>query len=241
MNTLAHLYLDIAALFDLRLATLSYIDQDFAVQVGRQPGYYLREVDTFSTAEHGELDPDIYSRVSDQYAHQLMHHMLPTAMVEWVRQWLSALLTAKTGSPFNGQVKLTVNIYPLALDEEDRQHLLTGFRAYWSDLPEIELITRVPETVRLDAGYTSMVLYNPVRILQANAALLESRRMNMLNVFVPKLNWGRALTDEERTQFKTNKQDIFKFLEDGLRDHLKLETLPVCMYCFDSDINPTNQ
>lgn len=237
---LAHLYIDIAALFDLRIATLSMIDTDLAIQVTQQPGYYLREIDEFSTPEHGVLDKDLYQKVYEANAYQLIEHALPTAMFEWVRQWLLIIMTRKTGSPFHGGLQVTVNTYPLQLTQEDQLNLLTGFKAHWSDMVEIQLIYQAPEDVRLDDGYTSMVLYNPVKILEANSKQLETKRHHMLNVYIPRLNWGRALTPHEEAEFKKNKQDPFMFLEDGVRPYMKLEVQPVCLYCFDCDKNPAN-
>ena len=238
----AKLYIELHALLDTRMGCLSSIDPDYALAVCKSPKYFLREVDEFSHVEHGALDPELYKQCLQSLQNDVLLNSPMTCMVGWIHRWLQYFSIREVNSPIKGLVDITVNTYPYTFSEEEQSDLIEALRLQWGPSFGMSLICTNPATMSLeDDDYTTYIHYSS-EWLVANQHHIAKNQYLGVNVYQPRLNAIRALTADEKLSLKKEGIDPFDdLITEVLKTKIKIDFLPVSLFCIDAPENPSHQ
>jgi hypothetical protein len=240
MNNPSQLYIDIQALLDTRLGCLMGLHEEFALFVTKRKDYYTREIDCFTHPEMGELSRELFEETLSKQGPSVLDHSPMTCMVEWVRKWLEYFVVQEVNSPIKGGVNITINTFPFELDSEERIELIETLKVYWGPIFPMSVICVDPQKISLiNDSHSTYIFYYALDWLKANEQVINGASAFNKTVYLPKINLVRALTKEERTQLQQEGIDPFDLISEAFKMKLKVEFLPIQLYCIDAPENPS--
>lgn len=163
MTTHQRLYVELDALLDTRIATVSVVDQDVAADI-LDGGYRERFYDLFSTLSKGFNDSEYERQYAKRDVNTLMRSR-PTPMVFTIAGLTKTLsLQMHQGSPLVQGLTVFVNLHPYILDEEEKVIIHGILAGYWGvecDIVfEFHDIGEMTTAMIKASQYTSLFIYN---------------------------------------------------------------------------------
>lgn len=220
------LYAELDALLDTRLAVLKTFGLD-VVEQNLKSTYHLREVDEFIG-----VDPEQYRERYLNRDAKILKDAILTPTWRIINHFTVQTLKALAMSPYRRQPKLVLNLYPYILDKSSITMIISGIRAVTRRLIDIEIIYApnsviTPDHVR--SNYAQVVMYAYWEWLEEHA---KSKRL--LDEQCPAVTFvGPRLYQSSEAQRKLKGQDAFEVIEDYAKFYVKLELVPIYLYCID--------
>ena len=234
------IYLDIAALFDLRQGTMAVADPEFAVCVTTKPNYYLREVDEFSTEEHGKLSKDLFNELFSKYKKDVLANSVTTKIPEFLKQLYAKLVGTNAKQSVELGLSIDLNIYPFTLTEAEQETLARSLYGKVGELMPINIISIAPANLSIEqAGesYIGMVFYNYGSWINAHEKTFSAGKLSNTTLYVPRLYFNGLPKESDLAEFNSRQIDPFEMWERTYTAFVKFNYIPIAFFCVDLPAN----
>ena len=204
---IARVLVQLDALLDTRLSTLTRIDPD-KIEALVQAGYHTREFDFFTG-----YDTQQFKEMYAQRDKSTLMESIETKMFLFLRQLVDALDEQTLLRPYHTGVEIVVNTHPYVLDESDMVTVKETV-AYWTkNLATVNVITISDEDLTPEvckANYSAMIRYDYTEWLAMHVEAMSRTRLIELTLYVPDI-------------FKMADEQNFK---DDLERHIRTSAHP---------------
>jgi hypothetical protein len=231
------LYVDLESLFDLRLAVLYHLAPEVIPQVLTQ-GYHTRMADVFEG-----VDPKVFAHRYRTQTKAVLLDALPTPLLDLLSEFAVTTVHQLSTSPHHKRPKVTVNLFPYEVTDEEAALLLQCIRAKTHSLADIELITQPLEALTptyVKQHFALMVMYSYGAWLEYHSA-----QGHFAKVTCPEVSlWGPQLfaRPEAIPQALTEAEALglspFETVELTAGPLINLKLLPVDQFSWAVKIKP---
>lgn len=222
----ASIYVDLDSLLDTRMGTL-YQFGIKAVEKTVASGYYERRYDEFEG-----VDTEVFKKAyAERNAATLLNSMV-TTVCELVTNFGKQTLLALVSTPLRRQPKVFLNVYPYVLGEDVQLLLIAGLKQATEGLLDIEVGYMAPEELTPDyvkSHFLQVIMYSYWEWLEIHAqnGNFEKTQCPQVTLF------GPAIVQSKEAYKALEGQNVFNALEAYSSLFIKLQLLPVKMYCVD--------
>ncbi len=230
----------INSLLDTRLGTLIKINPDFAFNVTSSSPYYNRVIDVFEDEEYGRLDIELYNKVYETFKESIVRNSLKTKLTSFLFELCNKLVMKAIDGPIKSMVSIDVNLHPYKFTVEESKELIKTISESLNNQFIVNYVNISTENLTCDLvnnQYSSLIMYNYGDWFNYHTSRLRTRILKEIVLYAPRLNFVRELTDEEKNLFKYKDMDEFGLTEMLLCDFIKLQYLPVNLFCADTPAN----
>jgi hypothetical protein len=199
---------ELDALLDTRLPTLSLISSKAGLECAQDPRYYDRVIDDFEPI--CGITKDAFRALYQKRDAEIMRSATITEMPFILNDLVSKLELETLDTPFVSRVIVEVNIYPYTLDEEERDLIALAVMARCGGGTEVRCVrfaanVLTPAVVR--ERYSGLILYNFRDWMQCHLEAFISVKMPRVSVLAPALYHDVVPADNV-------------FVEDGIAGHI---------------------
>lgn len=226
------LYVEYDALQDTRLGTLAKHYPAVFERCVNSDAYYLREEDDFTA--FGGPDKETFRALYDKRDIETAQMSIMTAVPFVVKNLIGILEKERESSPYIGEIKMDVNIYPYVMDAEEIVELQKIMMVYGgiNTIPNIISIKPdelTPEYIK--GRYVGVIMYDFRNWLLKYTGKIKPADIYYVTFIAPQLLYGEKPTPEVLKEMGFN-EDIhpYQFVEVALREFLYLESLPPCFF-----------
>jgi len=222
----ATIYIDLDSLLDTRMGTLSKFGIG-AAEAAVAGGYYDRLYDEFEGT-----DTEAFKKAYAERDALVLANSMITTTAELIDQFVKKTLIALVNTPFRYQPKVYLNTYPYQLSEDVLNDLVIGLKAITKNNADIEVGYMTPEEVSpsyVKANFIQMIMYSYWEWLEIHAANgnFEKTQCPQITLF------GPAIVQSKQAAKLLTGQNVFSAIETYSGLFIKLELIPVKMYCVD--------
>ena len=224
------------SILDTRQGTLLKISPEVAYEITSKEEYHARESDEFVSEEYGKLSLELFEQVKEKFKHEIIFNSLKTKMYQFLQELIDGYVKLSLSTPHVSTVTLEINLYPYTFTETQVEYLLKALIAHLGNAAAISIVNFDINELPLKSiaeKYASIIMYNPVNWLNNRHNELKVGTLKDLNLYLPKMNTVRALTDKERKTMSKSVADVYKFTEMVFAGFIKLNYIPVECYCAD--------
>jgi len=235
-----NIYVSLDSILDTRLGTLLKINQDFAFNVSSKEDYYNRVVDEFSDDKFGALDKDLYSKVYNMYSDEIIKMSMKTKMYVFLFELCNRLVMESIDGPSFFGSEIHINIHPFSLTDREISAIAKALHVCLSNQFTVKAINIPIEDFTCEvavSNYCALFMYNYGDWLNKHDESLKKKLLKNLVLYVPKLNYIRPINSEERKQLDARDMDEYTLLSMVLCEFIKLQCLPISLYCADTPLN----
>ena len=198
MNT-QRILVQLDALLDTRLATVSRIDQDAAVKLLESEAYYIRFNDDFEA-----LTGITREQFRDAYAKRDVDTLALPAIMTVAPLMLHELITKleinDAESPYVEGVEVEVNFWPYQLDDEEIDGLSKAIMVFSGMETLVRMVSIHPMELTPDFikdRYTGLILYDFKEWFEYQKSKYATVKTPDLTVLAPALFYDKIPTPEE--------------------------------------------
>ena len=220
--------IELDALLDTRLATLSILDPQAAIDCLKDERYFSRIIDDFS--EICGIDRE---RFKEAYARRDTQTLEASTMTEM--PFILAELTMKLeldviDTPFASEVVVEINCHPYALDDEEKAIIAKAVGLRCGDLTRVVCVDLPLEDLtpqHVVQRYSGLILYNYRDWMASQLENFKKHRMPRVSVLAPALCHGEIPAPDEFTRDGIAEGiSIFQLAEVGTVELYALSLLP---------------
>lgn len=237
------IYLDIAALFDLRQGAMAVVDPGFAVAVTTKPDYFVREVDEFSSEQHGTLSKDLLSELYVKCKKDVLANSVSTKIPEFLKQLYAKLVGINAKQSVELGLSIDLNIYPFTLTDVEKQALAASLYQKVGELLPINIINVAPANLSIEqAGeaYIGMVFYDYGGWINSHEKTFSAGKLSNTTLYVPRLYFNGRPKDSDLAEFNSRQIDPFEMWERTLTAFVKINYIPIAFFCVDLPANESD-
>lgn len=234
------IYITLDSLLDTRLGALVKINDKFAFNVTNNHDYYIRQTDEFADEEFGILTKEQFDKVSTLFKNDILHLSLKTKMYVFLKELCNTLIEKAISTPYIAGIEVEVNIYPYDLNTEECELLSKAVSIHLNNLFNVSIVSISLKDLTckyIKDNYCGMIMYHYGEWMNLHQVQLQKREIKDVALYIPRIHYVRALTQEEEKEYNNNQNDIFETLSILLREFITMQFLPVSLYCADL---PTN-
>lgn len=234
-------YLDIAALFDLRQGTLSIVDNDFSVEVTTKPAYFIRDEDVFSAPGFGELDGKLFAQVLQKHGTEALKASVVTKIFKFIKHLYARYTLSNARSSVEMTVDLQINTWPFILNDNEVLDLHTLVTNQLSKKIPVEVVCFDPSKLvpeKLDDIYLAMIFYDCLDWVNSyEETHAKKKKFSTVPLFVPR-KWSKNKpTGPELKQLTDKGVDPMELYERILAPCLPISFIPMAFFCVDLPAN----
>lgn len=234
-------YVDIAAVFDLRQGVLSVIDEDFSVAVTTNASYYLRDEDVFSAPVFGQLDRKLYDQVTSTYSQEVLRSAVTTKIFKFIKHLYARYTLSNARSSVEMKVELEINTWPYVLASQEMldMHDLID-RMFGSKIPVriacFDPNLLVPE--KLEETYLAMIFYDCSSWVNSYQSRYEKKKkFTNVPIFVPRKWHSPKPSASELKQMTDKGVDPIQLYERILAPIIPINFIPMSFFCVNLPAN----
>lgn len=213
-NKIAAIFVELDALLDSRLGTLSKIDPKAVERVFKNDYYFKRTEDYFPGVKP-EVFRDAYAKRNFE---TLMAFPVMTGIVPVIRDLVASYSVESITAPTISEVKLVVMTHPYELSDAEKQALLECLSYNLDGMCPVELTDLTHEELtpqHCSENYRDMVFYNFLEWASAQEQNIQSRRMPTVQVIVPAFQ-HIPLESEDIEDMKARGVSVFEVAQQAL-------------------------
>lgn len=219
-------YVELDALLDTRLATISKIDADAAVRMVKSEEYYVRKHDVFSGVGEEMYRLAWQDRNVDTLKRSMMTHV-PLML----RELITKLEQDEEQTPFSTQLSIEVNTWPYQLSVEEQDTLLLAVMSYGGIQTIPEVVCKHPSELtpeKVKKTYSGLIMYNYRDWLELHLAELQKWPCPRVTLLAPALYHGPE-PDMEELQRQGLQPNIsgFEVIEISMAESIGLQLLDI--------------
>lgn len=224
---------ELDALLDTRLGTLSRINEEAAAAALQDERYFGRLIDDFI-----EICGVDRATFLDAYRQRDVATLEASTITEM--PFILAELTMKLeadiiDTPFASEVIVDLNCYPYQLDDEEREIIAQAVGSRLGEMTKVQCIYRShaelsPQYIK--PRYSGVILYNLRDWMEANLENFKKVTMPRVTVLAPALHHDKIPNPDEFSRDGLNKElNIFQLTELATVELFSLSLLPPLHYC----------
>jgi hypothetical protein len=231
---MAKIYVSLNCLLDMRLGALGAIDVNFALDIMMSKEYYTREIDIFKTEALGELSRE---KLNEIYIHHKEKHLksaIRTKMFLFIQELGTEYLHQAITSPFQSGVAIEINTYPYIFNDIEATELIATMISLLGDDFSINVSYISPKDLKISHvrdNYRAMILYDYHEWLNMHTDEIKKKPLKETGLYVPRLQFGEKLTDEQITILNENDTDLYTASKALLEPLISIQFLPIALYC----------
>lgn len=160
------LYVELDCLLDTRFSTLFSMGEEVAKKV-IDFDYHERVTDFFPG-----IDYEAYQKAYDARNKLTLKNAMVTPVLQLIHDFAKSTLENASGTPFQYEPKLELNIYPYKLDEDEIKLILSIVYGKTGKMMAVEVINKSPEEITpyfVKSRYSVMVMYRYDQWLEIHA------------------------------------------------------------------------
>jgi len=189
------IYIELDALLDTRLGTISQIDSNLASSVLLSGKYHTREDDVFEGVDVTEYK-EMYSKRDTL----TLANSLVTDAIFLLKHLVGVLTEQAIQRPYHEGCQIVVNYFPYNLDHAEREEIAKAVTAWVQSLAPVELVRIPPKDLTPDyckKSYALMIAYEYEDWMNIHAEAFKQTRLPEVTMFVPALYFNKKPTPEE--------------------------------------------
>jgi len=210
------IYLDLDTLLDTRFSLLTKINKDFInLYFNLDKTYYdERLMDEFSYINY-----KLFNKIYKSRNRTLLKHSYITNIVNILVAELDLLIGKKIDSGINPKTKITLNVYPYKIDNEESDKIKNNFSKYiQSEFVTIETIYMPPTELTLsyvDNNFNIMFMYSGIEWLDYQLSYKKTSASDT-KLYVPLLLFKPIIFKSSKDLEKTinNRDSLLKMFID---------------------------
>lgn len=234
-------YVDIAAVFDLRQGVLSMIDEDFSVAVTTESSYYLRDEDLFSASVFGQLEPKLFSQVLEVYQDQILRSAVATKIFKFIKHLYARYTLSNAKASIEMNVGLQVNTWPYVLAAQETLDMHDLIKTRLGGKINVEVVCFDPQTLvpeKLDEQYLAMIFYDCLEWVNSYKSRYEKKKkFTSVPIFVPRKWHSSKPSAAELKQLSDKGVDPMEMYERILAPIISINFIPMAFFCVDLPAN----
>lgn len=218
---------ELDALLDTRLATISRIHSDSAVQLLTDDRYYERVIDDFEpmVGITKEAFRNAYAKRDVETLEQSRLTEIPLLLNDLVKR----MEQESTTTPFVESLRVEVNIWPYVMSDEERDELALSVMNFTGIVTPVSTVNFRPEELTpqmIKARYSGMILYNLRDWIRPHMETFKRFMMPRVTVLAPALFYDQVPTREDIAgEGMKAELDPFRISEIGFTELFNLNLL----------------
>lgn len=222
-------YVELDALMDTRLATVSKVSGEAAVALVTGEAYYKRTRDDFSRLV--PLDQDAYRKAWEERDVETLKGSLITHVPLLLKELITKLEQAEEETPFADQLALEVNVWPYQLSDAERDMMQLAVMAYAGIQTTPEIVSIAPQELtpeKVKRKYSGLIMYNFRDWLQHHMEQFQKWPCPRVTCLAPALYHGEEV-DVEKLIVDDMRKDLspFEMTEMACAEFLGVSLLDV--------------
>lgn len=194
-----NIYIDLDAILDTRLGTLSKYDQELAIRVLMSGNYHNRKEDVFEDISKEEFR-ELYSKRDKE----ILATSALTNISKVLKELISDIIKQSIATPYQSGVKVTINVFPYKLDDIEKEEISIAMEAIASGVAIIEIINVSPEELTpayCKQSFSVMIKYDYEDWMNIQTKAFETKRLSDIVLFAPGIFFGQIPTENEIENF----------------------------------------
>jgi hypothetical protein len=182
------IYVDLDALLDTRIGTVSLIDPTIASTILNSNNYHTRDEDIFEG-----IDTEVFKKKYKERDVETLSASILTNIVPLIRHLISGLTIQATARPFHDGGSVTVNYYPYNLTPEECQLMGKAMDVWLHGDAPITLISCPPEDltpIYCKDNFVMMIKYEYAEWLEIQAVAFASTQIPDITLLSPAIYFG---------------------------------------------------
>lgn len=219
---------------------MTYLSNDFAVEVTARPEYFTRESDNFTSEHFGTLDKDLAKQLLAKFPTEILQHSLRTKILPFVHDLCVEYVKQSIVTPFFEHTELVINTYPVYLADVEADALIRGLITYLGTAVSISVAYLTPKQITpsfLKEEYLAVIMYDYVDWFNMHTDELKKTNLRNIGFYVPRLWFGNSPTDDAIAEAKKNKTEPFELMSRIMAPFVVMQFLPIAHYCIDAPNN----
>jgi hypothetical protein len=234
-----NIYLDLDAILDTRLGTLSVMGDEHPIKVLASGKYHSRMSDEFEGVSVQAFREAYAKRDIDTLKRSVL-----TNVTFFLRRLVKDSLVSAVMNQRVEKMCFTVNVYPYDFDDPSLVEMLIAcirFHTYSTSnvqvvsIPDEEL---TPEFV--SKNYQIMIRYNWVDWVSKHKQFFEQRGIPSVTVVVPEIFYDVVPSQEDIDRLGMRKQNPFRMTESITAALFRLKHLPASLFSIHEGIRKDN-
>ena len=246
LSTKKIIYLDINALYDLRLGTLAFISPEFASEMMQTPDYYKRAKDKFSSKLLGSLDEKLFYDVYDKYKNEILRNSLMTKIMNHVIVDVLSKKKLIGTIPVIKELTLEINIYPFNLTIEEQNAIVERIGFILGDINVPIIISNNPPSFYtldlINERYLSIITYDAGFMEHLNYEFSNDKRMDECVVYLPmRIMPYKEIPDNIIKDFSSHNENFFTVQQNfATHFYFRLSYMPIAHFCANVEENKSS-
>lgn len=241
------IYVDIAALLDVRIGTFLNMRSNSGMEITRRPEYYFRNTDNpkdflvdKKLAEGLEKYKDYHSLNLEKCIRSSPVTMLPTFISELGYIMLQEENIKPQTSDRN--IELVINSFPYTFTKEENivlQNTISNLFKNWFSVIIIRENVSILKPMKIKSEFSSVIMYDPSLWLELHKDEIMTGCLFSVPFYFPAIDRVRSLTDDEHKKISENNFDNeFRMLEFAFSPVMGVSFKPIALMSINTPMNP---
>jgi len=205
------IYVELDAILDTRLGTISKINSDIASSLLLSEKYHTRDEDAFVGIDYDLFKEQYRNRDVDTLKRSVI-----TGVLQLVKQLANDLTEQAIQRPFHEGCTIAVNYYPYKLTVEEQEEFRLAIMAWTQKLIPVELISISPTKLTPEYcknSFSLMVVYEYEDWMNCQSERFKTTRLPEITMLAPAIYFNKKPTSEELEQTVKTVMHPIKALE----------------------------
>lgn len=189
---------ELDALLDTRIATISRIHPESAVALLHDPRYYERVIDDFEPLVG--ITKEAFRQAYAQRDVEILEQSRLTELPLMLNEIIKRMEQESDTTPFVESVTVDVNIWPYELSDEERDEIAVAMMAHVGNQTLVNTVRLPPEQLTppyIKQRYSGMILYNFRDWMQPHMETFKKFLMPRVTVLAPALFYDQVPTRDD--------------------------------------------
>lgn len=237
------IYLDIAALLDLRQGAMAVLSSTFAVKVTTNEQYYLRDTDIFSAPDFGELTTSTLNSIMSRRSPEVFRASMRTKIVQFIQELFLRLIkeNAKDGIELNLGIDINFFPYDAFLTPDEVSAITQSVRDHFEGRLSVKAVSYNPAVItfrHVSDAYVAMIFYNYGTWAQAREEEFKTEKsFPKVPIFIPRLFFGEKPPAAVLKEYTDKGVDVFEMWEKVTSNFMNINYLPTAFFSVDLPAN----
>lgn len=234
----SRVYVDLDSLLDTRLGTIAKLDTEVLQETLLDLDYYTRRENIFKG-----IDKEVFDKAYAERDLETLSLSPATLMCRELGKLVVDIVTESHTQPTRGKVRVTVNVYPYSLSDEDKEMVQNCVTYYTGETVDVDVVSLFPELVTpqmLKDTYSLVIMYDYGDWLEKQSLNFAKQQVPDVTLLAPMVYFQNKPTEEDLKEF-ASEDEPFQVVEMLAKALISLELIDVRYWCSINSINQSSE
>lgn len=227
-DILETIYVDLDALLDTRIGTISLIDNSAVSKILSSNTYHSRDMDIFEGIDNDTFKDKYKNRDKNTLVNSMLTNMVPL-----LGELVNKMLSQAINRPYHDGARIVINYYPYDLNNDEIEEICKAISVWLKECAPVSMISMSPKNLTprfCKNNYSLMIKYDYEEWLDINANEFKNAQIPDITMLVPALYFNNKPSDEELAKITKKTMHPMKAIEFLASPLIGLELIDVAYF-----------